>query len=105
MIMSQFYVNGIAKQSEIVRTFGMPPIAIKRAVKLFREQGPSGFFTNNQPERKPRVLKPEVLSEAQKLLDEDKDVGIVSKQLGLKKDTLHKAIRDGRLKKKSVASE
>jgi hypothetical protein len=46
-----------------------------------------------------------VLSEAQKLLDEDKDVGIVSKQLGLKKDTLHKAIRDGRLKKKSIASE
>ena len=44
MIMSQFCVNGNAKQAEVNRTFGIPPITMKRAVKTFREQGPSGFF-------------------------------------------------------------
>ena len=105
MIISQFYVNGIAKQAELVKAFGIPPITMKRAVKIFREKGPAGFFNSNQPKRKPRVLKPEIIAEAQKLLDEGKDAGIVSLQLGLKKDTVQKAIRDGRLKKKTLPNQ
>ena len=44
MITSQFCVNGNVKQVQITQAFGVPPSSVKRAVKLYREKGPSGFF-------------------------------------------------------------
>lgn len=44
MITSQFCVNGNAKQVQIAKAFGVPVSSIKRAVRLYREKGPSGFF-------------------------------------------------------------
>ncbi len=101
MIISQFYVNGNATQSEIIKTFGIPQINIKRAVKTFRERGPAGFF-NTLSRRKPRVLTSEVIEKIQKLLDDGKSPREISNNFGLKQDTLQKAIRDGRLKKKAL---
>jgi DNA-binding transcriptional regulator LsrR (DeoR family) len=102
MIVSQFYVNGNATQSEIVKTFGLPPITMKRAVKLFREKGPAGFYISAQPERKPRVLTSEVVMKLQALLDEGVDLKEAAVKAGVKLDTLQKAVRDGRVKKKSM---
>ena len=42
--MSQFYLNGIATQAEIIRAFGVSSITMKRAVKTFRTRGPEGFL-------------------------------------------------------------
>ena len=39
MITAQFYVNGNAKQADLVRAFGVSKISLKRAVKCYREQG------------------------------------------------------------------
>ena len=100
MITSQFYVNGNATQAEIVKAFGIPAVSMKRAVKLFRKHGSSGFYTNFQPKRKPRVLTSAVIITAQKLLDDGADIQDLSAQLKLKEGTLQKAVRDGRLKKK-----
>jgi transposase-like protein len=102
MIVSQFCVSGNAKQAEIIRTFGIPGITMKRSVKIFRERGPAGFFSKVQPKRKPRVLTPEVIKEVQKLLDEGATPKIVAEKLGLKQNTIEQAIRAGRLKKKSL---
>lgn len=44
MIISQFYINGIAKQSELVRTFAINALALKRWVKKYREEGPKAFY-------------------------------------------------------------
>ncbi len=44
MIVSQFYVNGIAKQAQIVKAFGINPLALKRWVKKYREEGSKTFF-------------------------------------------------------------
>lgn len=44
MIVSQFYVNGAAKQAQIVSAFGINPLALKRWVKKYREEGPKAFF-------------------------------------------------------------
>jgi len=54
MIVSQFYLNGNAKQVEIVRAFGINALALKRWVKKYREDGPGAFFN---PRRKPRKKK------------------------------------------------
>ncbi len=41
---SQLVVNGNAKQSEIVKAFGVSPISVKRWVKKYKEEGAQGFF-------------------------------------------------------------
>src|SRR5208282_3172427 len=44
MITSQFCESGYAKQSDIIRAFGVTSISVKRAVKLYRERGTKGFY-------------------------------------------------------------
>src|SRR5689334_14662083 len=44
MIVSQFYITGKASQSEIIKAFAIPPVTLKRCVKLYREEGPAGFY-------------------------------------------------------------
>ena len=105
MITAQFCVNGNTRQVDIIRAFGISKISIKRAVKLYREMGPKGFYAKRKT-RGPAVLTPLVLEQAQQLLDKGQETPEVADQLGVKRDTLSKAVRAGRLhkpvKKKSV---
>jgi len=99
MITAQFCVNGNAKQADIVRAFGVTKISLKRAVKRYREEGPKGFYTPRK-RRGPAVLTPVVLTEAQQLLDEGLEPSEVADRLDIKRDTLSKAVRAGRLHKR-----
>ena len=96
MITAQFCVSGHTKQMDIVRAFGVTPISVKRAVKLYREEGPNGFFKERN-RRGAAVLTDAVLEEAQRLLDAGLDLGEVSQQLEIKHNTLYKATRAGKL--------
>ena len=55
MIASQFYLNGNAKQSEIVKAFGINPLALKRWVKKYLEDGPRAFYIEKRD--RPRAKK------------------------------------------------
>jgi len=44
LITSQIVVNGNAKQIDIVKSFGVSVISVKRWVKRYREKGAEGFF-------------------------------------------------------------
>jgi Helix-turn-helix domain len=96
MITSQFCCSGIVKQADIARAFGVTEISVMRAVKRYRELGPAGFYAARKG-RGAGVLTAIVMKEAQALLDEGSGVPEVAEQLGLKRDTLAKAVRDGRL--------
>jgi transposase len=96
MITSQFVVTGAVKEAEIIRGFGLPPITVKRAVKLYRERGAKGFYQEKK-HRGAAVLTKEVLVEAQTLLDEGHARSVVAKKIGIKLNTLGKAIVAGRL--------
>jgi len=98
MITAQFCANGNAKQAEICRAFGVSKISLKRAVKLYRESGPKGFYAPRK-RRGAAVLTPPVLAEAQQLLDEGLETPEVADRLGIKRDTLSKAVRAARLHK------
>jgi len=104
MITSQFCCSGVVKQADIVRAFGVSDLSVMRAVKRYRELGPSGFFAPKKT-RGAAVLTPTVIEEAQKMLDEERGLPEIAEQLDLKRDTLAKAVRDGRLhqfKKKGI---
>ena len=44
MFTSQMIDGGTVKPKEIVKTFGVPMITVKRYVKLYREHGSKGFY-------------------------------------------------------------
>ena len=105
LITAQFCVNGHARQMEIVRAFGVTPISVKRSVKLYREEGPRGFY-KQKTKRGAAILTPTVLEQVQQFLSDHEEVANIAAKLGIKVDTLSKAIRAGRLhkpaKKKTV---
>ncbi len=96
MYTSQLIANGTVRQRDIVRAFGVPLATVKRYMKVHRQHGAAGFF--QQPRRRSaNVLTPEVKQRTQALLDEGKSVPEVSREIGVARTTLHKAIQAGRL--------
>ena len=106
MITSQFCVAGHVKQSDIIRVFGVTPISVKRSVKIFREKGPKGFYAPRVT-RGPAVLVEDVVNEIEERLAGGATPAEVAKTLGLKLNTIQKAMREGRIrapvKKNSLA--
>ena len=103
MFMSQLVEQGVVRQSEVVRIFGVPSITMKRALKVYREEGIKGFF-NKRVERSAGVLKGEMHKLVQALLDAGKSVPEVARETGVLANTMHKAIRQGRLRQAANAS-
>jgi hypothetical protein len=103
---SQLIVQGSATQGDVAKAFGVPLVAIKRATKLYRERGPSGFFVPGR-RREGSRLNEEKLEQARALLVQGYALPVVSTQTGVLSDTLRKAISAGRLpavKKKETSS-
>ena len=98
MFTSQMIVNGTAKPKEIVQTFRVPMGTVRRYMKVYRDYGAKGFYESKPRHSSASVLKGEVLERAQQLLDEGPSVPEVAKQLKVLANTIHKAIRAGRLR-------
>jgi Helix-turn-helix domain len=96
MFSSQLVLNGTATQAQIARAFGVPLVTVKRYVKRYRHHGVRAFFV--PPKRRGgHKLTPAVCAQAQGLLNDGLAVPEVGRRLGLLANTLHKAIRAGRL--------
>jgi len=101
---SQLIINGSATAGQIQRAFGVPKVAVQRALARYRARGAKAFFTPPAP-RRGRKLTPEVLVQAQALLDEGGDVPAISAATGVLSNTIHKAIRAGRLRRPAARAE
>jgi transposase len=101
MFTSQMIEAGTVKPREIVETFGVPMVTVKRYMKVYREHGTKGFYESNPRHSSASKLKGETLERAQELLDEGKSIPEVAKELNVLGNTLHKAIRAGRLRQPS----
>jgi len=106
MITSQMVVNGSVRQADIARAFGVPAVSVKRAVKRYREHGPAGFYAPRRG-RGPAVLTKKVVKELEDLLDKGLPVAEAARKLGLRPNTVAKAVRAGRVraKKKEPADD
>jgi transposase len=93
---SQLIDSGAARQVDIVNAFGVPLPTVKRYLKLLRDHGSKAFY--GEPKRRSAsVLKGEAQQIAASLLEEGRSVPEVAEASGVKANTLHKAIRAGRL--------
>lgn len=99
MITSQMVVGGYVRQVDIVRAFGVPAVSVKRAVKRYREHGPAGFYAPRRT-RGAAVLTPKVVKELEHVLDKGLPVAEAARKLGLRPNTVAKAIRAGRVRAK-----
>src|ERR1700745_633294 len=95
---SQLVINGNATQAQIARAFGVPLVTVKRYVKLYRQGGAASFFVPTK-KRSASKLSPLGCQEVQALLDQGLEVPEVVRRVGVLANTLHKAIRSGRLRR------
>ena len=96
MYTSELIDMGVARQVDIVEVFGVPLPTVKRYLKLFRDDGPKKFFAGPK-RRSAAVLKDDLRQDVERLIEEGRSVTEVAEVTGVKANTLHKAIRAGRL--------
>ncbi len=109
MFTAQLVCQGMCKQVDIIRTFGVSKNSVKRSAKKYRERGPEAFFAPRRA-RTGSVLTDAVKGKAQELLNLGWERREVADALGVKYETLRKAINQGRLSEpdrnaKMVASD
>jgi len=99
MITSQFVVSGNATQADIVRAFGVTDSSVKRSVKTYRERDAGGFYAVRHV-RGAKVLTEETIDTLEDLMATGMDRATAARQLGLKPNTVAKAMRAGRVRGK-----
>jgi hypothetical protein len=96
MFTAQLICQGVCRQVDIVRAFGVSRNSVIRSVNAYHAGGVAAFYAPRAT-RGASVLTPEVTAQAQQLLGAGWSLREVADRLGLKRDTLRKAIQQGRL--------
>jgi hypothetical protein len=96
MFTAQLICQGACRQKDIIRTFGVSKNSVIRSVNKYRAGDVRAFYTP-RASRGASVITPEVAAQAQQMLAAGSSAREIAQQLGLKPDTLRKAIQQGRL--------
>lgn len=102
-ITSQMVVLGNVKQVDIIKVFKVSKASVKRWVKVYREEGPGGFFHPRQGKKTGNILTQEVLPDIQTRLNYGDTPKEIEDAYGIKADTIRKAIQSGRLSRPPVS--
>jgi len=97
LVTSQLIDSGACRQVDIRRTFGVSKSSVIRSLNKLRCGGAESFFVQRRGWRGGKVFTSEVIEKAQHLLDQGYPRKDAAQELGVKYDTLRKAINDGRL--------
>ena len=97
MFTAQLCCQGACTQAQIIRTFGVSKNSVLRSTEKYRQEGIEGFYRPRRG-RGPSVMTAEVSAQAQSLLDLGRSRREVAEEVGVKYDTLRKAINHGRLR-------
>ncbi len=89
--------GGACKLVEIERAFEVSAISVKRALKQYRAGGVRSFFERKRTAREGPVMTPARLREVQSLLDQGLSDLQIGERLGLKRDTIYRTVKAGRL--------
>lgn len=105
MFTAQLCAQGTCKQMDIVRAFGVSKRSLIRWVEQFREGGTESFYGGRKasPHVK-RVWTKENVEQAQELLNDGATPPEVARRMGLKEDTVRKAVKHGVLMRPSHKS-
>jgi transposase len=96
MIISDFCVIGVCRPCEIVKAFGINERTLLRDMKLFRKEGPAGFFKTVK-RGGPRVITEDIKPQIEQLLAEGNSIKDVADELNIGHEALRKAIQRGKV--------
>ena len=105
MFTAQLIDQGQCKQSDIIRVFGVSSSSVKRSVKKNSTDGPSAFYAPRTVRTGGTILNAERKAKAQELLNLGHSRRQVAEELGIKYDTLRKAINQGRLTEPDLSAQ
>jgi len=104
MFTAQLCVQGACSQAQIMRAFGVSKNSVLRSVAKYRREGIERFYRARKG-RGASVMIAELTSKAQRLLDTGYSRTEVAEELGIKYDTLRKAINRGGLQESTASTE
>jgi len=100
LVTSMLINSGCCRVVEIHQTFGVSKSSVIRSLNKLRAGGPESFFKPRQRRRGGKVFTLETITRGQQLLDQGMSRREIAEELGIKYDTLRKAINDGRLRER-----
>jgi len=103
MFTAQLCCQGTCTQAQIIRTFGVSKNSVLRSVAKYRQEGIDGFYRTRRG-RGASVMTAEVTVQAERLLAVGHSRNDVAEELGVKCDTLRKAINQGRVQEPTPVS-
>ena len=103
MFAAQLCCQGTCTQAQIIRTFGVSKNSVLRSVAKYRQEGIGGFYRARRG-RGASVMTAEVTVQAERLLAVGHSRNEVAEELGVKCDTLRKAINQGRVQEPTPVS-
>jgi transposase len=103
MFTAQLCCQGACTQAQIIRTFGVSKNSVLRSVAKYRQEGIDGFYRPRRSRGSP-VMTAEVTAQAERLLNLRHARREVAEELGVKYDTLRKAINQGRVQQPTLVS-
>lgn len=89
--------GGACKLVEVERAFGVSAISVKRALKQYRAGGARSFFERKRVVRGAPVMTAARVKEIQSLIDLGLSDRQIAERLGLKRDTIYRTVKAGRL--------
>jgi len=96
MFTAQLICHGVCRNKDIVRVFGVSSRSVIRSVKKYRQGGHHAFYAKRK-QRGGTVITEQVKEKAHVLFLQGLTRQEVANELGIPKDTLRKAINDGRV--------
>ena len=102
LITAMMIESKMCRHSEVIKAFDVSKSSVNRSLKTLRTGGPEAFYIRKEGGRKGTILTPEVLEQAQALLDQGVDRKAIAKKLDVNWDAFRKALSDGRLREKNV---
>lgn len=96
LYVAQIAMTGRCRHADIVKAFGITSRNLKRHVSRLKHGGPGDFFKPRAPTKR-SVLTPAVLRRAQEYFNDGKSRKDVARLVGLKRNTLDRALREGLL--------
>ena len=96
MFAAQLCCQGTCTQAQIIRVFGVSKNSLLRSIAKYRQEGIEGFYRPRRG-RGASVITDQVTVQAEELLALGHSRNEVAEELGVKRDTLRKAIKQGRV--------
>ena len=99
-ITSNFITQGLCRQSEVQRCFGVSEDSVRRALKKYKEKGEAGFFGEDARKGKAHKIVGERRTRIQTKLDKGQSVYSIAREEGVREGAIRYQISKGYLKKK-----